>query len=155
MKLAKRVFTIAGIWGVVVLTPLYFSLDTIGRMYPPGITHPDFFFGFVGVALAWQFAFLMIGRDPARFRPLMILAMIEKFGYVLTLTVLFVRGELMPGQFFVAVPDFVLGVLFVWSFFSVSDERQYSAPAFARTFDARLELDSTDTSQRLRGSVGR
>ena len=28
MRFAKIVFIIAGIWGIVVLTPLYFLLDT-------------------------------------------------------------------------------------------------------------------------------
>ena len=32
MTFAKRVFTVAGIWGLVVLTPLYFSFDLVGRV---------------------------------------------------------------------------------------------------------------------------
>ena len=42
MKFAKIVFWIAGIWGVLILTPLYFMFDTIGRQDPPAITHPAF-----------------------------------------------------------------------------------------------------------------
>jgi hypothetical protein len=109
---ARTVFTAAGIWGFAVLTPLYFSSDLIGRLYPPTITHPDFFYGFVGVALMWQVAFLLIGRDPVGLRVMMIPAMLEKFVYVLTLTVLYARGSLGSAQFAVAVPDFVLGLLF-------------------------------------------
>jgi hypothetical protein len=124
MRFAKTVFTFAGIWGVVVLTPLYFSFDAIGRLYPPAITHPDFFYGFVGVAMAWQVAFLVIGRDPARFHPLMIPAMVEKFIYVLSLSVLFVGGRLRGGEFVVALPDFVLGILFVVSFVKVDAARR-------------------------------
>ena len=42
MKFAKIVFWIAGIWGVLVLTPLYFMFDLIGperspAHHPPGI----------------------------------------------------------------------------------------------------------------------
>ena len=40
MKFAKIIFWIAGIWGVLVLTPLYFMFDLIGRKDPPPITHP-------------------------------------------------------------------------------------------------------------------
>jgi len=47
MKLAKVVFWIAGIWGLLVITPLYFMFDLIGRKDPPPITHPGFFYGFV------------------------------------------------------------------------------------------------------------
>ena len=54
MKFAKIVFWVAGIWGLLVITPLYFMFALIGRNDPPPITHPGFFYGFVGVALAWQ-----------------------------------------------------------------------------------------------------
>ena len=81
MKFAKVVFWIAGIWGLLIITPLYFMFDLIGRKDPPPITHPGFFYGFVGLALAWQIAFLFIARDPVRYRPLMIPSIIEKFSY--------------------------------------------------------------------------
>ena len=81
MKFAKVVFWIAGIWGLLIVAPLYFMFDLIGRQDPPPITHPGFFYGFVGAALAWQIAFLFIARDPVRYRPLMIPSMIEKFSY--------------------------------------------------------------------------
>ena len=39
MKFAKTVFWIAGIWGVLVVAPLYLMFDLIGRKDPPPITH--------------------------------------------------------------------------------------------------------------------
>src|SRR5260370_7561381 len=81
MKCGKVVFWIAGILGVLIIAPLYFIFDLIGRQDPPPITHPAFFYGFVGLALAWQFAFLFIATDPARYRPLMLPSMFEKFIY--------------------------------------------------------------------------
>lgn len=57
MKFAKIVFRIGAIWGVLVLTPLYFMFTLIGRNDPPPITHPAFFYGFIGAGLAWQIAF--------------------------------------------------------------------------------------------------
>ena len=116
MRFAKIVFTGAGIWGVAILTPLFFLSDAIGQQYPPPITHPDMYFGFITVALAWQAAFLIIGRDPVRFRPLMIAAMIEKFSYVIALTALYTLGRIQLGQAAVGLPDLVLGVLFVMAF---------------------------------------
>ena len=92
MKFAKVVFIVAGIWGIVVLTPLYFLIDVTGRQYAPPATYPQFFYGFLSVAMAWQIAFLVIGSNPARFRLLMIVAIIEKLGYVLTLAVLYSRS---------------------------------------------------------------
>jgi len=52
MRIAKTIFLVAGIWGVLVLTPLYFIFDRIGQVDPPPITHPAFFYGFVGAGLA-------------------------------------------------------------------------------------------------------
>jgi hypothetical protein len=127
MTFAGAVFTGAGIWGLVLLTPLYFSFDLVGRLYPPAVTHPDFFYGFIGVAIAWQIGFLVIGRDPERLHAMMIPAMLEKFGYVLTLTVLYAQGSVRLGQFVVAVPDFVLGVLFVIAFLKVEAIRRFPA----------------------------
>jgi hypothetical protein len=124
MRFARYVFTFAGIWGLVVLMPLYFSFDLVGRLYPPAVTHPDFFYGFIGVAVAWQFAFLSIGRDPIRLQAMMIPAILEKFIYVATLAVLFVQGGLQVGQFSVAIPDLLLCMLFVASFAKVEAARQ-------------------------------
>ncbi len=72
MKFARIVFRIAGIWGLLVIAPLYFLFNVISEKDPPAITHPGFFYGFVGVTLVWQIAFLFIAQDPVRFRPLMI-----------------------------------------------------------------------------------
>jgi hypothetical protein len=52
MRFAKIVFACAAVWGFLALTPLYFLFAMIGRQDPPAITHPDFYYGFVGVALA-------------------------------------------------------------------------------------------------------
>ena len=128
IRFARTVFTCAGIWGFVVLTPLYFSLDLVGRFYPPAITHPDFFYGFIGVAIAWQIVFLLIGRDPTSLHTMMIPAMLEKFGYVLTLSILYAQGTLQLGQLAVAVPDFVLGLLFVIAFLQIDAARRFPEP---------------------------
>ncbi len=68
MKFSKIVFTAAGVWGIVVLTPLYFLLDVTGRHYARPTAYPQFFYGFLSVTMAWQIAFLAIGSNPARFR---------------------------------------------------------------------------------------
>ena len=64
-------FTIAAIWGVLVLAPMYFMERLVGQERPPAIIHAEFFYGLIGVALAFQVAFFIIGRDPVRRRPLM------------------------------------------------------------------------------------
>jgi len=117
-RFARVVFTIAGIWGVLIMTPLYFTLDAIGRAYPPPITHPDLYYGFIGVTLAWQIAFLVIATNPVRYRAIMLAGILEKGLYVATMIALSLQGQLQPGPAAVViVPDGVLGLLFVAAFF--------------------------------------
>ena len=116
MRLARIIFIGAGIWGIVVLPPLYFLRDITGRPYSPPVDYPHFFFGFISVALAWQLAFLVIGSNPGRFRPLMVPGMIEKFGHVAGLVVLYMQSRIAVDDALAAVPDCLLGLLFVLAF---------------------------------------
>ena len=116
MRFAKIVFMTAGVWGLAVLTPLYFLVDVTGRRYAPPTTYPHFFFGFVSVAIAWQIAFLMIGTNPARFRPLMVPAILEKLGWVVTLAVLHAESRISALDASAAVTDALLGILFIAAF---------------------------------------
>jgi hypothetical protein len=116
MKFAEIVFWIASIWGVLVLTPLYFMFGLIGRQDPPPITHPAFFYGFVGVALAWQIAFMIIATDPVRFRPMMFAAIVEKLSYAAALIVLFAQNRLHASDLTFGVVDLLFAVLFVIAF---------------------------------------
>ena len=101
---------------MLVLVPLYFAEGTIGRRTPPALTHAEFYYAFLGVALAWQFAFAVIATDPLRFRPMMLPAMAEKFLHVGTMTVLCVAGRVTTVQLAFNLPDLVWGVLFVIAF---------------------------------------
>ena len=116
MRFAKIVFIAAGVWGIVVLTPLYFLLDVTGRQYASPTAYPQFFYGFLAVAMAWQIAFLVIGSNPARFRLLMVPAIIEKLGYVVTVAVLHGQARLSSADAAAAVPDAILGILFTAAF---------------------------------------
>jgi hypothetical protein len=121
MKFAKIVFLIAGVWGLLVLTPLYFLFGTIGRQDPPVITHPQFLYGFAGVTMAWQFAFFVIATNPVRFRPMMIPSVIEKLGYVGTVAMLRLQGRLSPAQLTTSTPDALLGALFLIAFYMTGE----------------------------------
>jgi hypothetical protein len=120
MKFAKVVFWVASIWGFTILTPLYFLFDVIGRNDPPPITHPGFFYGFVGVALAWQVAFIFIARDPARFRPMMIPSILEKASWGATVIVLVSQQRMHKSDLVFAEADILLGLLFLISYFKTS-----------------------------------
>jgi hypothetical protein len=117
MRFAKIVFWCAAVWGFLAVTPLYFMFDRIGQQYPPAITHPDFYYGFAGVALAWQVAFAVIATDPVRYRLMMLPSVLEKFSYVGALLVLHLQGRLIAAQLAFGAVDLLLGVLFLAAFF--------------------------------------
>ena len=116
MKFAKRVYLVAGVYGLLALLPQYFLEAKIGRDTPPPITHPEFFYGFVGVAVAWQIAFLIISTDPARYRPLMLATIVEKATFGIATVILFGLGRVDPLMTAAAVVDLVLGTLFAVSY---------------------------------------
>ena len=123
MRFARTVFTGAAVWGIAVLTPFYWLVDITGRRYLPPADYPHFFYGFFSVALAWQIAFLLIGSNPARFRPLMIPSVLEKFGHVTTVAVLYSQSRISTIDAQGAIPDLLLGALFVAAFVSVRERR--------------------------------
>ena len=113
MKFAKYLFHIAGIWGILVITPLYFILNQIAEKDPPPVTHPLFYYGFAGVALAWQFVFLVIGSNPVRFRPLMLVGILEKLGYFVPAVILYQQHRVRVFDVGLACSDMLLAVLFL------------------------------------------
>ena len=116
MKFAKRVFLISGIYGLMVVLPLYFLEEKTGRDYPPAITHPEYYYGFVGVTAAWQILYLMISTDPVRFRPLMIPPMLAKSSFVVAVTILFFQGRGSSTLVGASMIDLLLVVLFFVSY---------------------------------------
>jgi hypothetical protein len=115
-RFARIVFFIAGAWGVVVLLPLYFLHDITGRAYAPPVSYPHFFYGFLAVAMAWQCAFFVIASSPARYRLMMIPAVLEKLGYIVGTVMLYRLGRIGSDELSTAFPDLVLCILFVIAF---------------------------------------
>ena len=113
MKFARWVFYIAGIYGVITVGPLYFMEQAINRQDPPPITHPMFFYGFVGVTLAWQFLFFAIARQPVRLRPVIPFAVLEKLSFGIGAMVLYHQGRLDHGDLYFGSIDLALAILFI------------------------------------------
>lgn len=116
MKFARWTFTLGSIWGVLVLVPLYFMEASNARADPPALTHPEYYYGFLGVALVWQAAYFLCGRDPVRYRPLMLLCAAAKTSWVITLVTLFALHRCSTTILSAAVPDGLLAALFVIAF---------------------------------------
>jgi hypothetical protein len=91
---ARRVFLIAGIYGLIVLVPQLFTESRVGHDYPPAITHPEYFYGFLGVAIAFQLAFLVIARDQIRHRALMLPSVVDKLAFGVPAIALYAQQRL-------------------------------------------------------------
>ncbi len=111
MKFAKWVFTIAGVYGLIAVTPQYFLENMAGGGAP--LAQPAFFYGFLGVALAFQFVFLIIGRDPAKHRLLMLPSIVEKVSFPASAWPLFLAGRADTQIAAFSAIDGVIAVLFV------------------------------------------
>ncbi|HEY5627062.1 MAG TPA: hypothetical protein VIR79_03910 [Nitrospira sp.] len=121
---ARRVFLVAGIYGIAVLLPQYFMEAQAGRDFPPPITHPEYYYGFIGVALAWQLAFLLIARDVLRYRLFMLPAVVEKLTWGLVTIVLYAQGSLALFVVGFGLIDLVLAAFFLYAFYITRTERE-------------------------------
>ncbi|HET8675051.1 MAG TPA: hypothetical protein VFO63_04620 [Blastocatellia bacterium] len=123
MRFAKLVFLVAGIYGLVVMLPQYFLEEKTGRDFPPPINHPEYYYGFIGVVVAWQVLFLFLARDPARYRVMMIPAVLEKASFAIAVIVLFLQDRVSPVMLGFAIIDLILGALFVAAYVKTQNER--------------------------------
>jgi hypothetical protein len=113
MRFARWLFYIAAIYGVLVVAPLYFMERAINQQDPPAITHPMFFYGFVGTSLAWQLLYFMIARRPLVLRPVMPFAAVSKLTFAIAALVLYRQGRLDHNDVYFASIDFTLAILFL------------------------------------------
>ena len=116
-RFSSIVFLAAGIYGLIVLAPGFFGEKMVAGKMPPAITHPEFYYGFLGVAVAWQVAFLIIARDPQRFRPIIPAAILEKLTFCVASAVLLALRRIPLIVAMGGAGDFILGTLFTISYF--------------------------------------
>lgn len=126
MRFARRVFFWSGVYGIVAVAPMYFLEEALGRAFPPPPSHPEIYYAFVGVTVAWQLVFLAIARDPVRYRPLMPLAVAEKLLPSGAALWLLAAGRVEIAAVAPYFVDLVLGALFVASYLVTSRD---AAPA--------------------------
>jgi hypothetical protein len=124
MKFAKWVFRLIGVMGVLQVLPLFFYEAQLALDMPPALNHPEYYYGFAGVTLAWQVAFLVISSDPLRYRPLMPVAILEKAGFVLPSLWLFAQGRLPNLILVAALLDLVYGLFFVAAYLATRKQER-------------------------------
>lgn len=113
MKFARYSFLFAGIAGLLVLLPQFFLEAKIGLDTPPAITHPEFYYGFLGLATVFQFIFFLIAFDPSSFRLLIPIAIFEKVSFGIPCIVLYLTGRMAVGGFFLGgMLDLIFAAIF-------------------------------------------
>lgn len=106
---AKRAFAPAGIFGILVLvTQLFVELGAESKP----LARSEIHYGFVGLALVWQVAFLVITSDVRRMRPVMPLAVLEKASFGIPAVWLFALGRVPVTVLKAGCVDLALGALF-------------------------------------------
>lgn len=131
MRFARRAFLWAGVYGLAVLLPQYLLEGKTGRDFPPAINHPEYYYGFLGVAVAWQVAFLFISRDPLRHRPLMIPAVLEKAGFGIAAVVLYLQGRIPTLLLAFGGLDLLLGAAFLLAYLKTGGGARVTGEAAA------------------------
>jgi hypothetical protein len=121
MRFAKTVFGVAGVYGLLVMTPMYFLEGRIGREMPPAITHPEHYYGFVGTVLAFQVLFLVLARDPMRYRAMMIPCILEKLAYVIAVAVLFTQHRIAIAVLVFGLIDGIFLFLFTAAYIATAN----------------------------------
>jgi hypothetical protein len=109
----RLIFTAAGIYGLVVLTPFLFMERLIAERTPGGLTHPEYYYGFLGAALVMQLFYLTIGRDPVRFRPLMPLCTLAKLAFFVPVLILYLQEKVPAVTLEFASVDALLAFAFL------------------------------------------
>jgi len=124
MKFTRYTFLIAGVYGLLVLVPQYFLESQIGADNPPAITHPEFYYGFIGVAAAFQLVFILIGTDPVKYRAMIIPSIVEKFSFVIAILALLLAGRASGPILIGAAIDGALGILFTFCWFRLGNKER-------------------------------
>ena len=113
MKTPRLIFTLAGIYGLLILTPFLFLERKVAALTPGGVTQPEYYYGFIGAALVMQLFYLTIGRDPARYRPLMPIAALAKAVFFATILILWLQERISAVALEFASVDALLAFAFL------------------------------------------
>ena len=109
MNFVRIIFGLAAAWGFLVLVP---------GLFAEAGPRPEYYYGFVGLALVFQLVFVMIAIDPVRFAPLIPIAVLEKLAFFLPVTLLYAQGRVAMGPVFVGgMVDGLLMLLFLLAWF--------------------------------------
>ena len=121
MKLAKWIFLIAGILGLLSTVPLAFAEKVMA------VKQPEFYYGFVFLNICWQILYVFISSDPVRYRPMMIPAFLAKSSGTVALTWLYLLGRVPSHWIAIGTVDGVFAVLFLVAFWVTRNDSRERA----------------------------
>lgn len=96
---------------------MYCLENKIGQDTPPAITHPEYFYGFIGVGLAWQCLFLVLSTDPAKYRAMIPPSIVEKVTFGVAVLVLYSQRRVTASSVAFGSIDWLFAFLFLASYF--------------------------------------
>jgi hypothetical protein len=107
MKLARWIFLIAGVFGLLSTVPLAFSAKMMGAR------QPEYYYGFVFLDICWQILYLFLASNPVRYRPIMIPAFLAKSSGTVALTWLYLLGRVSVQWVVIGVVEGVFALFFL------------------------------------------
>lgn len=121
MRLAKWIFLIAGVSGLISTIPLLFAENTMG------VRQAEFYYGFVCLNICWQVLYLFLSSDPIRYRPMMIPAFLAKGSGTVVLTWLYLLTRVSAQWVMIGAVDGIFAVLFAIAYWSTRDHLKVRA----------------------------
>lgn len=116
MKLAKWIFLIVGIFGLLSTIPLVFAEKATA------VKQPEFYYGFVFLNICWQILYLFLSTDPVRYRPMMIPAFVAKGSGTVALTWLYLLGQVSTQWIIIGAFDGLFAALFLVAFWTTRNK---------------------------------
>ena len=122
-RTAGWILRAAGLYGVAVSLPGLLREARYSAMFPPTVNHPEFYYGFYAVTLAWQLAFLVMATEPVRYRLLLLPAMVEKGLFPVLIVWLYATGRVSAMMFGMSLVDALFLALFIAAFRGLREPR--------------------------------
>jgi len=121
MKSTRWIFLIAGILGLLLVIPVAYNLITSGQELLPNFESTGLFvYVFLFQYTCWQIFFFIISRDPARYRPMMILAFLVEVSMPFNSIWLYFYG--LKPWIFLTIVSLIFALLFLIAFWMIGRE---------------------------------
>ena len=122
MKFVKWIFRTAGVFGLLTMIPIIFAEKLIEQIMPPAVNHPEFFYGFVLLNICWQMLYLILSKDPLRYRMMILPAFLAKASAPLAIVWLVLQDRIPSQWMQTAIMDGAFALLFLVAFWITGRE---------------------------------